>query len=53
MKKLILLLCLVLVQNAWSQSTFEKDKKEILQVLDTQTDAWNKNDLEGFMQGYW
>ncbi|MGB5262600.1 MAG: nuclear transport factor 2 family protein [Lutimonas sp.] len=53
MKKMILLFCLVLAQNTWSQSAFEKDKKEILQVLDAQTDAWNKNDLEGFMQGYW
>ena len=53
MKKLILIFCLIIAQNTWSQSAFEKDKKEIMEVLDTQTDAWNKNDLEGFMQGYW
>jgi beta-aspartyl-peptidase (threonine type) len=28
-------------------------RKAVRQVLDTQTAAWNKGDLEGFMKGYW
>jgi beta-aspartyl-peptidase (threonine type) len=28
-------------------------KKEIVRVLNGQVLAWNKGDLEGFMQGYW
>ncbi len=27
--------------------------KEIRDVLDKQVEAWNRRDLEGFMQGYW
>lgn len=30
-----------------------KNEKAILQVLDQQIIAWNKGDIEGFMQGYW
>src|SRR4026207_2233695 len=29
------------------------DDKDIRQVLDDQTAAWNKGDLVGFMKGYW
>lgn len=39
--------------NAKQKDTFETDKAEILKVLNQQEDAWNKHDLEGFMQGYW
>lgn len=28
-------------------------KKEILKVMQEQQAAWNRGDLEGFMQGYW
>lgn len=28
-------------------------KKQILQVLESQKNAWNKGDIEGYMQGYW
>ncbi len=31
----------------------ESPKAAIQQVLDDQTTAWNKGDLEGFMAGYW
>lgn len=31
----------------------ERDKAEILDVLNTQEIAWNNHDLEGFMDGYW
>ena len=30
-----------------------QDKEAILKVLSTQQAAWNRGDLEGFMQGYW
>jgi uncharacterized protein (TIGR02246 family) len=30
-----------------------KDEKEIRQLLTTQTEAWNRGDIEGFMQTYW
>lgn len=30
-----------------------KAEKQILEILDRQTVAWNKGDLEGFMKGYW
>ncbi len=29
------------------------DQKAILSVMKMQESAWSKNDLEGFMQGYW
>ncbi|NVO29723.1 YybH family protein [Hymenobacter lapidiphilus] len=28
-------------------------RHDILAVLSTQTDAWNRGDVAGFMQGYW
>ena len=30
-----------------------QDKDAIMKVLSTQQDAWNRADIEGFMQGYW
>lgn len=30
-----------------------KNEKEIMTVLATQTSAWNKGDIEGFMETYW
>ncbi len=29
------------------------DELTIRKVLDSQTEAWNKGDVKGFMQGYW
>lgn len=31
----------------------EADKKDILDLMKMQENAWSNNDLEGFMQGYW
>jgi len=31
----------------------DADERAIRQVLDRQTEAWNRGDLEGYMQGYW
>jgi ketosteroid isomerase-like protein len=30
-----------------------KDEKQILAILENQTNAWNKADVESFMNGYW
>ncbi|WP_426432332.1 YybH family protein [Winogradskyella sp. HB-48] len=40
-------------QSESQKDTFKTDKSEILKVLNTQEDAWNNHDLEGFMLGYW
>lgn len=31
----------------------KKDEAAIRKVMEDQTAAWNRGDLEGFMQGYW
>lgn len=48
---LIIILSMTLV-SAQSKRD-EKIKKSVRKVLDEQTAAWNKCDIEGFMQGYW
>jgi beta-aspartyl-peptidase (threonine type) len=35
------------------QNSSQDAKSEIAQVLQTQVEAWNRQDLEGFMAGYW
>jgi len=49
MKKLIII-CLL---SATAGFCFAQDKEAIKKVLDDQRIAWNKGDIEGFMQGYW
>jgi len=44
------LLSAVVCLTAPAQSRAER---EILSILDRQTEAWNRGDLEGFMNGYW
>jgi ketosteroid isomerase-like protein len=34
-------------------TVFAQDKQAILNVLETQRQAWNRGDVDGFMQGYW
>lgn len=56
MKIFLLFLTFVLPAIAVSAQDNKSDAKitgEIRQVLDAQTAAWNRGDLEGFMQGYW
>lgn len=31
----------------------DKDERTILNILENQTEAWNRGDLEGFMNGYY
>jgi uncharacterized protein (TIGR02246 family) len=45
--------CLLGLIASWAAGTGrEQDESAIRQVLDRQTEAWNKGDLEGYMQGY-
>jgi len=57
MTRILSLFCIVLIgltTVTYSQSKREKKiKKAVMQVLDDQTTAWKKCDIEGFMQGYW
>ncbi|PYT35097.1 MAG: DUF4440 domain-containing protein [Acidobacteria bacterium] len=45
--------CLLGLIASWAAGTGrEQDERAIRKVLDRQTEAWNKGDLEGYMQGY-
>ena len=46
---------LVMPAVVFTQSAKQKSKirSEILSVMDAQTAAWNRGDIDGFMQGYW
>lgn len=49
------ILLLILISILWNSTGFTQDRnaRAILELLDTQTAAWNKGDLQGFMKGYW
>lgn len=53
MKALFFILISLIYFQSFAQDLQEKDKTDILKVLDQQTQAWNKGDLEAFMTGYW
>lgn len=52
MKKIYLVFasCMFITISSIAQSAAEK---EILGILERQTQAWNRGDLEAFMKGYW
>jgi uncharacterized protein (TIGR02246 family) len=50
MKKIFLFTFLLICSTAYSQSS---DEIAIRRVLAEQTSAWNRGDVEAFMQGYW
>ena len=50
MKKGLLVVLLFTTMMAAAQKT---EEAEIRQLLAVQTSAWNRGDLEGFMQTYW
>lgn len=52
MKSILFLLTAMLFFTATSFAQ-TKDEAEILQTLSSQQIAWNKGDIEGYMQGYW
>ena len=45
----------LLVTPVFAQSAKEvtKIKSDIIAVMDAQTAAWNRGDVDGFMRGYW
>jgi ketosteroid isomerase-like protein len=49
----IFLLLLFFTAGAFAQTKDEKAKAAIRKVMDEQAAAWNRGDIEGFMQGYW
>ena len=50
MRKLILVFFLLVISRAYGQSN---DESKIREILDKQTKAWNRGDIDGFMNGYW
>ncbi|MGB3152045.1 MAG: DUF4440 domain-containing protein [Maribacter sp.] len=53
MKFLFFVLSLVLLFSCDRNTNEVQDKKEIKSILMTQQEAWSKNDIDGFMKGYW
>ena len=55
----LFIVLLVAASNAFGQEKNEPSKsdmkivEEIRTVLETQVAAWNRGDIDGFMQGYW
>ena len=49
MKCRIVIICLLMA----IASDSEAQETEIRALLQKQTEAWNRGDLEGFMEGYW
>ena len=45
---LVILVCFSLVLNAQS-----KDEMAVRNLMDRQSSAWNRGDIEEFMKGYW
>lgn len=50
MKNVLHLVLLLLSFNLFAQSS---DESTIRQLLNRQTEAWNRGDIDGFMKGYW
>jgi len=50
MRKLFFAFFLLTTSLAFAQS---KDELAIRKILDNQTAAWNRGDIDGFMKGYW
>ena len=50
MRKLLIPFFLLITNLAFTQS---KDELAIRAILENQTAAWNRGDIEGFMNGYW
>ncbi len=51
MKKLLLLL--IAFYSFTTEAQTQKDKNQILSILDRQTKAWNNGNVDEFMIGYW
>ena len=55
MKNLLLAILMIFAVSGFvfAQSKNEKEQAAIRKVMDDQIVAWNKGDIDGFMQGYW
>ena len=53
MKRPLLLIALLTIFASGLLAQSEKDKVAIRKVMEDQAAAWNRGDIEGFMQGYW
>lgn len=45
----LLLVCV----SAQEKGSFKQAEQQIASTLNAQVEAWNRGDLQGFMQGYW
>ena len=52
MIRIIIFFSLITTNIIYSQNIAEKDSLKILNVLETQRQAWNNFDIDEFMQGY-
>jgi ketosteroid isomerase-like protein len=48
-----LIIALGSIAKAQSEDQKKKYTDDIVAVMNTQSAAWNRGDIEGFMQGYW
>jgi ketosteroid isomerase-like protein len=53
MKRPLILIALITVFASSLLAQSDKDKAGIRKVMDDQAAAWNRGDIEGFMEGYW
>ncbi len=54
MTKISIIFCIFLFAiSTFAQSKDKKTKVAIQKVMEEQTAAWNRGDIDGFMQGYW
>ena len=53
MKPLYYVFILCILFSCKNSNTELEDKQAIKNIMAIQEKAWNKHDLEGFMQGYW
>jgi ketosteroid isomerase-like protein len=50
MRKLFLAFLILMTTQLFAQS---KDETAIRKILEDQTNAWNRGDIDNFMKGYW
>lgn len=53
MKPLYYFFILCILCSCQNSNTESEDKAAIKNIMAIQQEAWNKHDLEGFMEGYW
>jgi hypothetical protein len=53
MRIILLIFSAIFLFSCSTKSNYESDRREIIRILNQQQEDWNKNDLKGFMEGYW